>query len=95
MDSAAVESFIHALEVGVYQSYHVRLMVVGHFGVGKTTLTKGLLGDDATRAVVESTNGIDVFIGRCYFNKFTHAWKQVKVEEDGMLATFFLFYQII
>ncbi|XP_062608515.1 uncharacterized protein LOC134270310 [Saccostrea cucullata] len=38
-------------------------MVVGHYGVGKTTLTYGLIGKDMKG--IESTDGIDLFRARC------------------------------
>ena len=47
-------------------------MFIGHFGVGKTTLVKQLQGLSATG--VESTDGIDVYRGKCYYNTDTKEW---------------------
>ena len=47
-------------------------MFVGHFGVGKTTLVRQLQGLSAEG--VESTDGIDVYRGKCYYNMETKQW---------------------
>ena len=47
-------------------------MVVGHFGVGKTTLVKGLLEQDPRGTL--STDGIEVHIRKCFYDKETGKW---------------------
>ena len=47
-------------------------MFVGHFSVGKTTLVRQLQGLSA--AGVESTDGIDVYRGKCYYNMESKEW---------------------
>ena len=47
-------------------------MFEGHFGVGKTTLVRQLQGLSAEE--VESTDGIDVYRGKCYYNMETKEW---------------------
>ena len=66
------EIFQQALEMGRYPFHHIRLMFIGHYGVGKSTLAAGLLG--MTTTGIESTDGIDVHIGRCYINNATNEW---------------------
>ncbi|XP_062616574.1 uncharacterized protein LOC134278271, partial [Saccostrea cucullata] len=57
------EAFENELRYGSCKIRQVRIMVVGHYGVGKTTLTYGLIGED--KKVIESTDGIDLFRARC------------------------------
>ena len=67
-----VALYHNALEKGTFTNNIIRCMYVGHFGVGKTTLVRQLQGlstDD-----VESTDGIDVYRGKCYYNMETKEW---------------------
>ncbi|XP_062608528.1 uncharacterized protein LOC134270324 [Saccostrea cucullata] len=57
------EAFENELRHGACKIRQVRIMVVGHYGVGKTTLTYGLIGKDMKG--IESTDGIDLFRARC------------------------------
>ena len=67
-----VDLYTKALEKGTFTNNIIRCMFVGHFGVGKTTLVRQLQGLSA--AGVESTDGIDVYRGKCYYNKETKEW---------------------
>ena len=68
----AVHSYCEALGKGEFVNNLIRTMVVGHFGVGKTTLVKGLLQQD-TRDT-QSTDGIEIHIRKCFFDKETGKW---------------------
>lgn len=55
------------------QLYSVcRLMVIGHHGAGKTTLTERLMGKPFTQ--VGSTNGIEIHLRQCQYNVKTELW---------------------
>ena len=60
-------------------------MFVGHFGVGKTTLVNGLLGKK-TSTETRSTDGIDIHLAKCFYNKSTRSWH---IEGNNPLATAF------
>ncbi|KAL3866940.1 hypothetical protein ACJMK2_044187, partial [Sinanodonta woodiana] len=60
MDKVSQNLFREALEAGKEKVYHIRLMVVGHLGVGKTTLTKRILGENVNEEPHVSTEGIEV-----------------------------------
>ncbi|KAL3866931.1 hypothetical protein ACJMK2_044178, partial [Sinanodonta woodiana] len=64
MDTVSQNLFREALEAGKQKVYNIRLMVVGHLGVGKTTLTKRILGEEVEEAPHVSTEGIEVH-ARC------------------------------
>ena len=68
----AMTVYMDALDTGRFTNNIVRCMFIGHFGVGKTTLVKQLQGLSA--AGVKSTNGIDVYRGKCYYNIDTKEW---------------------
>ncbi|KAL3889491.1 hypothetical protein ACJMK2_001831, partial [Sinanodonta woodiana] len=46
MDDRSIQLFEDALKDGKETVYSIRIMVVGHLGVGKTTLVKRLLGEE-------------------------------------------------
>ncbi|KAL4234304.1 hypothetical protein ACF0H5_005955 [Mactra antiquata] len=61
------------LENGSVRTYNVRLMFVGLFGAGKTSTARRIMGkeiDDVT-----STDGIDVYIGKCKVELTTGEWE--------------------
>ena len=68
----AMTVYMDALDKGRFTNNIIRCMFIGHFGVGKTTLVKQLQGLSA--ADVESTDGIDVYRGKCYYNRNTKEW---------------------
>ena len=68
----AIKVYLDALEKGYFTNNIIRCMFIGHFGVGKTTLVKQLQGLSATG--LESTDGIDVYRGKCYYNRETKEW---------------------
>lgn len=74
MDSKSVELYKKALEDGEEKDYNIRLMIVGGYGVGKTTLTKRLLCQSVNVNERKSTDGIDVYVGRCRVSLKTMDW---------------------
>ena len=69
---ANVILYLSALRKGDYVNNLIRVMVVGHFGVGKTTLVKGLLQQDPRGTL--STDGIEIHIRKCFYDKETGKW---------------------
>ncbi|XP_060582204.1 uncharacterized protein LOC132738654 [Ruditapes philippinarum] len=74
MDKHSIELYKRALSEGKEAVYNIRVMVVGHYGVGKTTLTKRLFDEDVDINKRESTNGIDVHVKRCKVSLQTRQW---------------------
>ncbi|KAK3578170.1 hypothetical protein CHS0354_011694 [Potamilus streckersoni] len=62
MDTRSLDMYKEALKGGKEKVYNITIMIVGQFGVGKTTLTKRLLGKDVNISERKSTEGIDVNI---------------------------------
>lgn len=54
---------------GSEEYYEINLMFIGQAGVGKTTLTKGLLGELDPSVIPDSTNGIDLHLHRCKYDR--------------------------
>ncbi|XP_060080543.1 uncharacterized protein LOC132559928 [Ylistrum balloti] len=67
MDKEKVDLYFAALEKGQETLTNLRLMVVGHEGVGKTTLCHHLMKIIIPENL-ESTNGIDIYIHRYLIN---------------------------
>ena len=74
MDERSVELFKRALQKGKYKSYFLRIMVIGHFGVGKTTLTKRLMRENVKINECNSTEGIDIYVSRCHYDSQKRTW---------------------
>ena len=68
----AMRLYYQAIGKGKYVNNLIRCMFVGHWGVGKTTLVKGLLEQDQTG--ITSTDGIEVHIKRCHYDKTKGMW---------------------
>ena len=81
MDSKSIELYKKVLEEGKEKDYNIRLMVVGPFGVGKTSFTKRLLRQNVDISERNSTDGIDVHVRRCKVSLETSAWT---VDPTGM-----------
>jgi polynucleotide 5'-kinase involved in rRNA processing len=77
MDKRSIELYKRALSEGEEHVYNIRVMVVGHYGVGKTTLTKRLLDEVVDINKRESTNGIDVHVRRCNVCLKTGQWSTI------------------
>ncbi|KAL3889501.1 hypothetical protein ACJMK2_001839, partial [Sinanodonta woodiana] len=74
MDDRSIQLFEDALKDGKETVYSIRIMVVGHVGVGKTTLVKRLLGDEVNISERRSTEGIDVYVNCCDVSLSTCEW---------------------
>ncbi|KAK3584404.1 hypothetical protein CHS0354_010180 [Potamilus streckersoni] len=74
MDTRSLDIYKEALQSGKEKVYNIRLMVVGQYGVGKTTLTKRLLGEDVLIYNRKSTEGIDVHVECCKVSLATGEW---------------------
>ncbi|KAL3889550.1 hypothetical protein ACJMK2_001888 [Sinanodonta woodiana] len=74
MDDRSIQLFEDALKDGKETVYSIRIMVVGHVGVGKTTLVKRLLGDVVNISERRSTEGIDVYVNCCDVSSSTCEW---------------------
>lgn len=62
--------------------------MIGHFGAGKTTLTKRLIGDDFNIQTVQSTNGVDIFIISCTMAKDSSWEIEKQTTGSAYVATF-------
>ena len=72
--SFANSTFCHVLRYGVEKNYHIRVMLVGNEGVGKSTLLRRLLRKPINIKEYTSTNGIDVHIHSCDIDIETGTW---------------------
>ncbi|KAL3888409.1 hypothetical protein ACJMK2_000777 [Sinanodonta woodiana] len=74
MDDRSIQLFEEVLKDGKETVHNIRIMVVGHMGVGKTTLVKRLLGEEVNISERHSTEGIDVYVNCCDVSLSTHEW---------------------
>ncbi|KAK3577279.1 hypothetical protein CHS0354_008372 [Potamilus streckersoni] len=82
MDEASLQIYKEALLDGKEKTYDIRVMVVGHYGVGKTALTKRLLGEEVDIFERKSTEGIDVHVDCCRISLDTWEWSAQNKEAD-------------
>ncbi|KAK3587462.1 hypothetical protein CHS0354_007954 [Potamilus streckersoni] len=74
MDARSIEMYNQAFRDGKVKDYNIRVMVVGAYNVGKSTLTKRLLGKDVNICERKSTEGIDIQIECCKVSLTTGEW---------------------
>ncbi|KAL3854325.1 hypothetical protein ACJMK2_013599, partial [Sinanodonta woodiana] len=74
MDPRYIEMYRKALRKGKEKVFNIRIMVVGPYDVGKTTLTKRLLGKEVNICDRQSTEGIDVQTECCKVSLATGEW---------------------
>ncbi|KAL3887744.1 hypothetical protein ACJMK2_000137 [Sinanodonta woodiana] len=74
-----------ALSTGHEKDYSIRVMIVGHQGVGKTSLTQRLLGEQVTENETESTEGIDVHTRCCEIDHVTGEWRRKSSRDELFL----------
>lgn len=89
MDESAINAYREALEEGSENYNHVRVMVVGYHGAGKSSLTKRLLREKVED--VRSTDGVEIFTKRGRFQLSDHAW--IKYDGKQGMGQFFLLVQ--
>ncbi|KAL3888214.1 hypothetical protein ACJMK2_000590, partial [Sinanodonta woodiana] len=75
MDPRYLHMYQAALNEGKEKVYNIRVMVVGQYGVGKTTLTQRLLGKTVNISERHSTDGIDVHVECSTVSVLTGEWK--------------------
>ncbi|KAL3888511.1 hypothetical protein ACJMK2_000877 [Sinanodonta woodiana] len=81
MDDRSIQLFKEALKDGKETVHSIRVMVVGHLGVGKTTLIKRLLGEEVNISERHPTEGIDVHVNCCDVSLSTHEWTR-RIKDD-------------
>ncbi|KAL3854642.1 hypothetical protein ACJMK2_013903 [Sinanodonta woodiana] len=74
MDPIYIEMYRKALRNGTEKVFNIRIMIVGPYDVGKTTLTKRLLGKEVNICDRQSTEGIDVQTECCKVSLATGEW---------------------
>ncbi|KAL3888928.1 hypothetical protein ACJMK2_001288, partial [Sinanodonta woodiana] len=74
MDTRSLQMYKNALCDGKEKMYNIRVMVVGQYGVGKTTLTQRLLGKNVNLSERHSTEGIDIHIECSKISLSTGEW---------------------
>ncbi|KAL3888921.1 hypothetical protein ACJMK2_001281, partial [Sinanodonta woodiana] len=74
MDARSLQMYKKALDEGKEKVYNIRVMVVGQYGVGKTTLTDRLLEKTVNISERHSTDGIDVHIECSKVSLSTGEW---------------------
>lgn len=74
MDDVSIEMYVNALQHGIEKIYDIRLMVVGPFAVGKTTLTKRLFKKKVKIGKRKSTDGIEIHEQKCGIDINTGKW---------------------
>lgn len=81
--------FKRLLGEGTYDSFDMRCMVTGQFGVGKTTLVKLLTGDDIPQGR-HPTDGISLLEGRCGLDVRTRSWVRLNPGKNKSLFNCFI-----
>ncbi|KAL3887625.1 hypothetical protein ACJMK2_000021 [Sinanodonta woodiana] len=84
MDDNSIQLYQKALDAGMEKVYNIRVMVVGQFGVGKTTLIKRLLGQPVDIAERKSTEGIDVHKHCCKISLDKGEWIEPVDDSDQL-----------
>ncbi|KAL3888478.1 hypothetical protein ACJMK2_000845, partial [Sinanodonta woodiana] len=82
MDDRSIQLFKEALKDGKETVHSIRIMVVGHLCVGKTTLIKRLLGEEVNISERHPTEGIDVHVNCCDVSLSTHEWTRRIKDSD-------------
>ncbi|KAL3855879.1 hypothetical protein ACJMK2_015076 [Sinanodonta woodiana] len=80
MDIGSINLYFEALEAGTEKVSDIRVMVLGHYGAGKTSLIRRLLGQQAGEP--DSTNGIDVHVKKCRIKLDTGEWEYISQVDD-------------
>ncbi|XP_053386594.1 uncharacterized protein LOC123538917 isoform X3 [Mercenaria mercenaria] len=84
MDKRSIELYKEVLQGGYETVHNIRVMIVGHYGVGKTTLTKRLFKEYININKQESTNGIDVHIRKCKVSLENGEWKMLDTGQKSI-----------
>lgn len=85
MDPGDIELYLKMLETSRMSTYNIRLMFVGLYGAGKTSLARRIMGRGISD--VTSTDGIDVYIGKCKVNLNDQTWKTLEGKTAYILSS--------
>ena len=83
MDPGDMDLYMKMLETSEMSTYNVRLMFVGLFGAGKTSTARRIMGK--TIDGVTSTDGIDVYIGKCKVDIRNDTWQTLEGSHNSIL----------
>ena len=83
MDIKSLEAYFSALEQGVETDYNLRLMIVGHYGVGKSTFARKLLCKSKDK--IQGTQGIETSVSKACIDIKTGEWKVYAEEEQDKI----------
>lgn len=92
MNESAIQTFREALEEGHEHFHHVRVMVVGYHGAGKSSLTKRLLRENVEH--VKSTEGVEIFTKRGRFQLSDHKWIKYDGKQGHLLTQLMTFCMV-
>ncbi|KAK3578651.1 hypothetical protein CHS0354_002953 [Potamilus streckersoni] len=81
MPADALDLYLKILETGVERRRSIRLMLVGLYAAGKTSLARRLMGQNIEN--IESTNGIDIHKGRCTVSLEDGTWSVTNAETEN------------
>jgi len=76
LDHGDLQLYLNMMRHGEVRAYNIRLMFVGLFGAGKTCTARRLMGRDI--AGTSSTDGIDVYIGKCKVDVRERSWHTIE-----------------
>ncbi|KAK3587048.1 hypothetical protein CHS0354_008076 [Potamilus streckersoni] len=91
MDERSLEMYKEALKDGTEKVYNIRIMVVGQYGAGKTTLTKRIRGHHVNLGEQSSTEGIDVHVHCSRVSLETGEW----TTQDQESEKYFRFQRLV
>ncbi|WAQ98426.1 PATS1-like protein [Mya arenaria] len=77
LDPGDMQLYLDMMKHGVVSTYNIRLMFVGLYGAGKTCTARRIMRKDI--AGTSSTDGIDVYIGKCKVDIRNQTWETVDV----------------
>ena len=85
LDIKSMDLYFMALEEGSEKDYNLRIMIVGHHGVGKTTVARKLMQE--TTENICSTEGIETQVKKARIDTQTGDWiyESIKQEQDDLL----------
>ena len=88
MDPRDMDMYLQMLEHDKMRTYNMRLMFVGLYGAGKTSTARRIMGKPIHD--VKSTDGIDVYIGKCKIDIRNETWttlegKSIFLQDDVFL----------
>ena len=80
LDIRSMITYFRALEEGTEKDFNIRLMLLGHFGVGKTTVARRLLQEPVDN--LSSTDGIETSVQKARIDIQTGEWIFEGIEHE-------------